>query len=259
VEFGLDLTAGTEQITGTVSDGQWVAQLLAQRAVFNTRTNPAPYAGSYTLVLPGTNGIGNPPAGNGFGTPRVDRGGRVKLVGSLADGTTVSQSVPVSRDGLWPLYASLYAGKGAVLGWLSFTNRATDDLNGIVSWIKQQQPQAKRFAAGFTNSAIPATGSAYLPQSPVINLPSGTAVFTGGGVPSFTNNIILGLDSKLVNQSPNTLTMNTAILTGAFNGGVVPPGQTRKTPFKGVFLQKANAGYGYFLGADQSGSVVIAQ
>ena len=258
LEFGLDLTPDSEQITGTVSDGQWVAQLLAQRAVFNARTNPAPYSGSYTLVLPGTNGVGNPPAGHGFGTPRIDTGGRVKLVGSLADGTAVSQSVPLSRAGHWPFYASLYGGKGSAIGWLSLTNSATNELNGIVNWIKKPQPQAKRFAAGFTNSSIPATLSKYLPQSPVINLPSGTTAFNGGGLPSFTNHVSLGLNNKIINQSPNSLTLNIAISTGAFNGGVAAPGQTRRTPFKGVFLQKVNTGYGYFLGTDQSGSVVIA-
>jgi len=89
-------------------------------------------------------------------------------------------------------------------------------------------------------------------------LPSGTAVFNGGDLSSFTNNVSLGLNNKIINQSPNSLTLNIAISTGAFNGSVAAPGQTRRTPFKGVFLQKVNAGYGYFLGTDQSGSVVIA-
>jgi len=258
VEFGLDSAPESQRVTGTISDGQWVAQLMAGRAVFNARTNPAPYAGSYTLVFPGTNGVDSAPAGNGFGTVRVDTGGRVKLVGSLADGTPVSQSIPVARDGQWPFYASLYGGKGSTLGWLNLTNRATDDLNGTVSWIKEPQPQTKRFANGFTNGLIPAIGSAYAPTIPVINLPTGAAVFTGGDLPPFTNIVSLSSNNKLLNQSPNSLTLNVVLPTGAFNGSVTAPGATRKTPFKGVFLRKANAGYGYFLGTDQSGSVVIA-
>ena len=43
----LNLASGAQadQILGSVTDGSWMSTLLGDRAVFNTKTNPAPYAG----------------------------------------------------------------------------------------------------------------------------------------------------------------------------------------------------------------------
>ena len=256
VTFGLDLTPGADQVTGTVGDGTWLAQLEAHRAVFDARTNAAPYAGSYTLVLPGSN-VPGLPLGHGYGAVRVDASGRVRLTGSLPDGTAFSQLISISRDGIWPLYAPLNAGKASVFGWLLFTNRTTDDLNGTVSWIKEAQSNAKYFSGGFTNSFIPAKGSSYTPRVPVINLPAGDAIFTADNAVVFTNVVSVTSNNKVLNQSSNSLSMNLAQSTGVFNGNVAAPDATKRTPLKGVFLQKVNAGYGYILGNGQSGSVVV--
>jgi len=256
VTFALDLTPGSDQITGTIGGGGWVALLEAHRAVFDARTNAAPFMGNYTLVLPGTNGAGVP-VGNGYGTIRVDASGKGRVTGSLPDGTSFSQLAPVSRDGIWPFYSSLNGGKASLFGWLMLTNRTTDDLNGTVSWIKELQPKAKFFSDGFTNSFIPAAGSGYTPRIPVINLPSGDAIFTEDNAVVFTNAVSVTSNNKLLNQSANSLTMSLALPTGVFNGNVAAPGATKRTPLKGVFLQKANAGYGYFLGTGPSGSIVV--
>src|ERR1043166_664128 len=47
----LDLSGGTARMSGRVTDGSWVADLSGVRGVFN-KTNPAPYAGTFTLVMP---------------------------------------------------------------------------------------------------------------------------------------------------------------------------------------------------------------
>jgi len=57
------------------------------------------------------------PEGDSYGTASVDSNGVVKVKGHLADKTSLAAKVPVARSGQWPLYASLYSGKGAVLGW----------------------------------------------------------------------------------------------------------------------------------------------
>jgi hypothetical protein len=41
IVFHVDLTNGTGQITGTVSDGSFTSDLIADRSVFNATTNPA--------------------------------------------------------------------------------------------------------------------------------------------------------------------------------------------------------------------------
>ena len=49
----IDLTNGTDQITGTVSDGTTTSAVTANLSPFNSKTNPATqYAGYYTIVLP---------------------------------------------------------------------------------------------------------------------------------------------------------------------------------------------------------------
>src|SRR6185436_10969264 len=95
----LDLTGGTDQITGTISDGNWTASVLAHRAMFDKTDNLAPQAGRYTLIVPGDDqDAANQPGGDSFGTVTVDAGGNVKFSGALADGTKVSQKVPLSKN-----------------------------------------------------------------------------------------------------------------------------------------------------------------
>ncbi len=63
----------------------------------------------------------------------------------------------ISEVGRWPIYASLYSNKGVILGWLAFTNdlAGTNDLHGVVAWVKLGQTGRKLYPNGFT---WPATG-----------------------------------------------------------------------------------------------------
>src|SRR5439155_13286356 len=61
-----DPVLGADRLIGTVSDFVWEADLKADRAVFDTRINPATmYAGKYTVVLPGSEGDDSVPHGDG--------------------------------------------------------------------------------------------------------------------------------------------------------------------------------------------------
>jgi len=126
-------------VSNSVSGG-WASPLLADRAAFDTRTNPAAqYAGQYTLRIPGgTNEDGTLALGDGYLTLSVALGGQMTFRGSLADGTTVGlASTAVCRMGFVPLYVPLYSGKGSVWSWLSFdTNLPSLGLDGWLSWIK---------------------------------------------------------------------------------------------------------------------------
>ena len=77
------------------------------------QSNRAPFAGNYTLVMPGYDGNSTLPAGDSFGTLKVSSAGQVKFVGTLADGTKVSQSATLSQAGYWPLHIPLYSGNGS--------------------------------------------------------------------------------------------------------------------------------------------------
>lgn len=54
------------QITGSISDGNWTAQLVAERAEIGTKANPVSSAGRYTLIFPGSDSGASSPAGAGF-------------------------------------------------------------------------------------------------------------------------------------------------------------------------------------------------
>ncbi len=134
VNLQLDLASGTDRVTGSVSDGTWTSALAGDRAIYDGRTKLAPEAGSYTMILAGAYGSANEPAGDSYGTFTVGKNGAISFTGTLADGTKVTPSAPVSKYGQWPFYASLYGGQGVLWSWLAFTNAS--DLGGPVAWVK---------------------------------------------------------------------------------------------------------------------------
>ncbi len=264
VTLGLDL-AGGEVLTGTVGDGHWLADLRADRAVFNALTNPATqYAGRYTLIIPGSTDASASPGGESFGAVVVTGAGQVAFKGALADGSAMSQSVSLSREGRWPLYASLYGGKGSIWGWLAFdTNQPAAGLQGEVSWIKPAQAGGKYYLAGFTNDVV-AVGSRYTQPAGltnrVIHLTNGVVSFEGGNLSApFTNLVSLTLSNKVVNASSNSLSLSLTLSSGLFSGSATVPGMRQSVSFKGALLQNLDAGYGYFLGTNQSGSVYFGE
>jgi len=183
---------GPGQVIGQVSDGATISRLTAARAWSNTGTGPAPFAGRYTCVLPGQVSDPSSPQGFGFATAQITMSGLAMLAGTLADGTHVSQSAPVSEDGTWSFYVALYSGRGSVMSLLTFTNRSTDDLNGMLTWIKPAMSNTRYYPAGFANRSE-MIGSTYnVPSSsqPVLNLPNTSIAFTGGDLGSgFVNAI----------------------------------------------------------------------
>jgi hypothetical protein len=249
----------TDKVFGTLTDGTWISALAGDRAVFNSRTKPAPFAGSYTLVLPGSDGDPTLPAGDSYGTVLVSAGGLASFSGTLADGTAVSQSASVSKDGFWPLYVPVYSGQGVLISWLAFTNQPDSDIDGLLSWIKPALSNAQHYAAGFTQQCQ-AIGSAYVRPARActldLNLTNANLAFSGGALSaSFTNCIVVGQLGRLINEGTNALTVSFSLLTGTFTGHVTDPATRKSVPFGGVVFQKQNAGYGFLLGTNQSSQV----
>jgi hypothetical protein len=145
-------------VAGIVSGGAWTAQILCEQTSLGySAAHPAPQAGSYTMTLLGTSdGTLSPDYGT-YARVTVAPNGTVTLAGLLSDGTIISQAAPVSTNGYWPLYVSLYAGKGSLLGWINFTNLPASRLNGTVSWIKTGA-YGPYYGKGFTN-VVTALGS----------------------------------------------------------------------------------------------------
>jgi hypothetical protein len=107
-----------QAITGLVTDGQFVAQIAAYRNVFSPNNPSGNYQGNYAVTLKGVKDR----MGDGRGTVAVDDSGNVTFLGQFADGTTLSQTSAVVRDGYWPFYAPLYGGNESFWAWNQFTN-----------------------------------------------------------------------------------------------------------------------------------------
>jgi len=273
MELMLDLSSGSDQVMGRVINPApgWIAKLMGDRAPVYAGTNASPYGGTYTLLVTKedqADGAGLALAdpeleiGNGFGTLKVDAKGKLTFRATLADGTPVTQSVPVSKAGLWPLYVALYGGNGSILSWVSMsTNPAPEaSLYGELSWIKPVLAGARYYAAGFTN-AMDIVGSIYQPPgtNKVLQIDMGTVSFEGGNFTAALTNVVrLEPINKLTNLTTNQpLVLNLALPTGLFAGSVkVADGGVNKTLlFKGALLQRQNLGAGFFLGTNESGSV----
>jgi hypothetical protein len=171
--LNLGLNPPDNQISGTISATGWQAALMADKAVFNGTTLKATnYAGRYTMVMPP--GVGAPqssPGGYSVATINNSQAGLASLVGTLGDGTAVNQIVPISENGVIPVYVSLYTGQGALLGWLTFTNAPPQTFSGVLNWIKQSGVNKPLYPGGFTNQSA-VEGSGY--QTGGLQLSNGT-------------------------------------------------------------------------------------
>jgi hypothetical protein len=255
VELQLDLTHGTDHLTGTVSDPTWTADLAGDRAVYNGKTSVAPQQGKYTMIFGGDTDSPDEPYGFSYATVTVDAAGRIKVSGSLSDATKISGQTTLAKDGRWPFYLLLYNGQGCALGWLVVTNAPADSITGDLSWIKPAQANAKLYRDGFGITTT-VSGSRYTQPAAgqkVLQFTDGKVVLEGGNLSQpLTNTITLNANNQ-VSSTSNKLSLLITLSSGAFKGSVVVPGTTKATSFNGVVLQNRNAGYGYFSGTNQSG------
>lgn len=244
------------QLTGNVGNGSWNSQISAAGEIFNARTNPAPFAGKYTLVIHGPGGS-NPqePQGDGFGTVTISTAGQLKFQGTLADGTAVSQSAGVFTDGEWPFFAPLYAGRGQILGWVDFASTAQSDLSATLTWTKLATANAKTYPAGF-NLAPALEGSRYPAPANASVLDFNTAVLTLNG-PAFAsglvNDVTVNPKGSLIASNQVTLKFNPS--SGMLTGSVPNPAGGHALSINAMFLPKENWATGYFLNSGVSGEV----
>lgn len=249
-------------IYGTLSDGVWVADVIADRAVFNGKDWSSPDAGQYTMLIPGDFNSRTSPGGDSYGTVKVDRAGRLRFAGALADGTKVTQSSTVSKGGQWPFYASLYSGGGAIWGWVLLNNSAEEALVGDVTWVRPRMRWTQYYPEGFAITTT-AWGSHYVRPpggARVIDLTEGLMEFNGGNLPEgITNRVILEFNNRVTNLSPNGLKVSFSLSNGTFSGRVMHPVSWEWIRFSGVVLQDYAVAAGYFLDWTRSGEVWLEQ
>lgn len=260
VTLQLDLTRQSNKATGTLTDGIWSARFESDRSVFIAKTNPAPQAGRYTMILPGGNTPASSPVGYGYATVTVSSNGTISAKGCFPDNTTFSQSAVVSADGYWPFYATMLKGSSTAIGWLQFTNRSASSLEGNFQWIKSPNPTSRLYTNGF-NLAGTAYGSAYTAPTNgqrVINVDVTEVVLADGNLAQRTN-----FSSYLTTNNTATLqtngTFNLSLpASGYSTGRYINPLTKKAITIRAIAFQKENRFYGYFLGTNQSGSFILA-
>ena len=256
----LDIDNRTDQITGTVSDGTFTSELLADRAVFS-RTNQCPWVGTYTIVLaPPAGNDPDIPQGYGYGTLTIAATGGGKLGGVLADGTKITANAPVSKHGTWPLYNALYKNQGACVGWVTF-DATNDTLEATVDWFRPSLPTSHYFPARFTTN-VTLLGQIYVSPSAGGPSPAGNRQITLGGGNLASNIVkaaVVGASGDVTVSAPNSenLQLKLQLATGQFSGSFTHPQLNKTISFKGVLLQLDNFGAGYFLGTNETGFVTI--
>jgi hypothetical protein len=262
IGVSLTLDATNLQITGTVASPSGTADLLADLA-----SNVLPSA-DYTMLLspinPQTNTL---PPGDSYALASLHNG-VVTLSGALADGTSYNETVPVSRDGYVPVYASLYraaniAERGLLLGWINLTNLQAAYPTNALTWIKQPITPAPSalYRAGFTE-VLALQGAPWTnppADNPAISLTNGQLIISDTNLFLNYSNVVVSDNNKLedADASPtNSLTgginAKTGLLTITFANG------NRKGPSKyngyGVVLQNTTNGGGYFITTNIGGS-----
>jgi hypothetical protein len=252
-------------VQGTVTDGSFVAILNGDQAVFNSAHKATNYQGRYTLVIPGVSDSTIGPFGTSYGTVTVDASGNIAFVGSLADGTSVSQSSGVSKDGNWPFYVPLYNGAGSVWGTNYFTNQTIVSAPTL-SWINAtNSAKTAVYRSGFTNQEAALIGSFYTSTNkPLLSLTNFHVTLESVNPPiSITNQISWASNNTIavprLAENTNGLTLTNAAATGTISGSFLNPTNARqRINFNGVLMQDRTNAAGYFLGPNQSGALFIA-
>lgn len=254
---------GTDEIQGSVnwvSTDPWRSELLGYRSGPWNNQNPSPYAGKYTVRLPGGTDPSVAPTGDGYATLSVNNSGYATLSGALADGTRFSRGALISTNGYLPLSITANGGLGIMIGWLVFERTPARDIFGDLVWIKPAQFNATYYPAGFQGTPL-ASGGPYVPpsaSSPALDWTTGIFAAADGNLPSpLANSIALSATGKLTNNG-GTLTNLTFALnrnTGIFNGRFRDPQSGRTRYYYGALFQNEDIGGGYFLGSNQGGWV----
>ena len=185
-------TNGTGAISGDVTQAGWAvsSSLSADLAQTWTGKNHSPWAGTYTVSLPWNATM--PLAGDSYATVTVLGSGILSAVGGLADGSTFNQTVPVSKEGSWPLFAVSTA-KDVILGWVSVTTNGPVSTNLL--WSKGANKGL--YSEGFTNEQVQLIGSPYKAADLPLDLADPAVFLSGGGLTMIlTNPVVLEHKSK---------------------------------------------------------------
>jgi len=275
--LSLTTTSGGEnkfRIGGDLSaTGEPDRLISADLSGFHKKTNPAPFADSYTALLPANPLIGNTPQGDGYALVTVGTDGKIRCVGALGDGTKLSVSGFVSEDREWRFFKTLYRTKpkGSIGGVVSFNPvSGISDFNGSLSWHKEADSREKLYPAGFTIADQPIIGSLYkIPYpgeailSPIVVGMQNNATWQIG-LSNLTDPISKDLTWNGKNkvaaeglETGQSLKVSATSKTGLVRGTYRDKTTGLKVAFAGVAFQAQDLIAGHFPAATDSGFFLI--
>jgi hypothetical protein len=275
----LDLDAETGKVTGKVCEnGIGLAGVEAWQSDWNAKSSPAEaFKGVYAVGLqpPGVANAADSeiliPEGVGYATLNVSPAGVVNWTGKLADGSTLTRSLRLGREGQIPLHSLLYSGTGSLQGWATIrpdlTALSESEVDGEMSWVKNVQVKSSStvYREGFPLHALTVTGGVYLANRPVVEqlgledaVPNARLSFEGGWGGGVLENgyfdVLLGISSTNRIQPPDTeenpdLVRLTSLSaqSGLFRGEFSQRGSGRKVLWYGMLVPQRKLGMGWFL------------
>ncbi|HZM06074.1 MAG TPA: Ig-like domain-containing protein [Candidatus Saccharimonadales bacterium] len=267
VTLALDVNGSSEQITGTVSDGNITSILTADRQKWNARTNKAP-AGNYTILIPPDPSQSSTPQGYGVALVSIATSGAVTVSGRLADGVAFTGATYLSKNLTWPLFALVNGAHESLFGEITLENESGSDINGTVSWFRQAINKSAYYPSGF-ETQVSLIGSLYA-KPPTVAAPltvpqaADNATVSLSGVDFASPATFMGqLNTRFQfitdksSGSPGNFALGLN-RNGYFSGSFIDPNTRKGAPFLGIIFQKQNIGLGTFLSAGQSGSIQLA-
>ncbi len=272
VRLKLDIFSRSIQGTVASDEGSWSSEVNGYGVPWNTGNPATAFTNLYSVLLPVTGDVTVEPAAYGYATANIDRLGKVVFTGSTSDGQTLAQSVVISGNGDWPLYVPLYLQpttftngtnrvtikeyKGMFFAWVQITNRT---LNGKIHSLNRGTTNVL-YPHGFTNE-IPVVAATYFPPATggrALPLTNAVATFFNGNLNgAISNRVVFTNNGFLLISNTNKLSISFTKANGTFSGKFTPPGQSNSVIFRGAFLQPDAAGAGFFLGTNQSGTVLL--
>jgi cyclophilin family peptidyl-prolyl cis-trans isomerase len=240
-----DLTEGSDTISGYVYSLGTYAYYTGYRAVTQLPTNTV--AGKYILDLETiTNQAASGPTNDGYATLSVGSTGSLTLAGTLADNSTFSEGVGVSKDGVWPVYATLYSGHGLLIGWE--TNVIGPDgsagSTGTLYWVKA--PTRDTYYTNGLNLEIASTGTNYIAPVPGTQY---QVTFAGGSISETLSNVLsVGASGQFVPapNAPDKLAISLSA-AGVITGTIYNPADNKTLPIRGAFSSPTLGGSGFVL------------
>ena len=267
MQLQLVTTNDSPQVFGVLTDGTWVAAMSGKRLYFSSQI-PTPLATNYTLSLLNTNIEPQVPNGSGYGVVKIQKNGAVSISGQAADGTSISQGSGLSRSGDWPLYVSMFKGRGVLIGWLRVFHQANSSIQGnSVFWAKNPGPD-KSYTNGFPALTLQASGSTYVRPltGSVLAFTNAVASFYAGdlfldnaAVWDFVKVLVPKPNSFVAEESTDHVSLSVNSGTGVISGQFIDFITGLKTPVKGVVLQQQNAVPGYFTSTNTAGSFTLTK